>query len=101
MLLASPRLAHLQSALDVLKELFDRLGFYTNVNKTAGMVFQTYLMAVGHSEEAYQRQGTGVGPSSQDRQRERARCPDCIEELAEGSLVLHHQSQHETSRGPQ
>ena len=39
-LIASPSLARIQAALDVLTGLFNRLGLQTNVNKMVGMVCQ-------------------------------------------------------------
>ena len=75
-ILTSPRPAHLQDALDVLTEMFDRVGLQTNVNKTVGMVCQTCYMAGGHSGAAYGRRMMEVGTSFWERQREWVRCPE-------------------------
>ena len=61
-LLALPQTDHLQSALDVLTGLFGRYGLHTNVNKMVGIVFETYDMAIGNSETAYDRIMMEVGP---------------------------------------
>ena len=68
-LLDSPRPARLQAALDVLTGLFDTVGYCNNANKTVGVVCQTYQMAGGNLEAAYQQRVSGFGPSFQERQR--------------------------------
>ena len=42
--------------------LFDMYGLHTNVNKMVGIVFETYDMASGNSETAYDRIIMEVGP---------------------------------------
>ena len=90
-LLALPQTAQLQAALDVLTGLFDRYGLHTNVNKMVGIVFETYHMASGNSETAYDRIMMEVGPFFWERQQERVFCPDCAAYLAVGFLAAHHQ----------
>ena len=51
--------------------------------------------AVGtQSEAAYGRQMTGEGPYYQDRQKVRAQCRECREEMASGLMVGHIKKQH-------
>ena len=49
-IIALPRTDRLQEVLDVLMELFDRVGLQTNVKKMVGMVCQPCYMDVSHSE---------------------------------------------------
>ena len=60
-LITSPRPARIQAALDVLMEMFDRVGLQTNINKRVGMVCQTCYIFGGRSEAVYTCQMMGVG----------------------------------------
>ena len=57
----------LQWAFYVLVELFTRIGLYTNVTKTQGMICQPCYVAGRHSDEAYARRITGEGASFRER----------------------------------
>ena len=52
-LFASPRLARIQAALDVLMGIFDRVGLQTNIYKMVIMVFHPCYIVGGHLETAY------------------------------------------------
>jgi Reverse transcriptase (RNA-dependent DNA polymerase)/Ulp1 protease family, C-terminal catalytic domain len=79
----------LQHALNVLSQLFQRIGLYTNTQKTALMTSQPPTPHINLSKEAYQRKVTGLGPSFQDRQKQVTRCPYCDKPLRQASLRMH------------
>ena len=49
----------IQLVLNVLTEIFERVGLRTNVQKTVGMVCRTYRAAGVQAYEAYTRRITG------------------------------------------
>ena len=88
-LLASPRLARLQATLGVLIGVIEKFGLQTKINKTSGMVCQPYHMTDEHSEAAYARKMTGVGPSFRGPKRQQVCFLECAAELTAGSLAAH------------
>ena len=52
-------------------------------------------------ETDYMMRMAGGETSFQERQRERVRFPECVEDLAEGLLAVHRQAQNKTIWGPQ
>ena len=87
-----PRPAWLQAALDVLTVLLDRIGLHNNVNKTVGMVRQTYYIIHQQSETESMWRMTVVGQSFWEQQREIFQCLEFEVELAAGSLDSHNQA---------
>ena len=75
-ILVSPCLDRLQSVLDMMTGLFERVVPHTNFNRKVGMVCQPCQMVGGNSELEYTWGMTGVGPSFQEREQERLRLPD-------------------------
>ena len=61
----------MQVAIDVLTGMFDRVGINTKVKNMLGMVFQPCHMSSGHSEAAYDRRMTEVGPYFMEGKQER------------------------------
>ena len=96
-----PRPAWLQAALYVLTVLVDRIGLQNNVNKTVGVVRQTYYIIHEQSETEYMRRMTVVGQSFWEQQREIFQCLEFEVELAAGSLASHNQAQHGKEHPPQ
>ena len=102
-----------------LTGLFDRMGLQTKIHKTVGMVFWRCQAARLQVDKAYTRAMTGEGRSFKERQRQQQRqrqrqrqrqwqrlrlrqwvsYPECGKELAKGSLVTHHQTQHGVAKG--
>ena len=58
----------IQSALDLLTGMFDRVGLRTNVCKTVGMVCRPFLAAGLWSDKAYTCRMTEEGMSFKERQ---------------------------------
>ena len=58
----------LQGAFSDLVGMLDRVGLWTNVGKTVGMVYRPCHAAGTQLEAAYGQQMTGEGTSYQERQ---------------------------------
>ena len=84
----------LQGTFDTLIGLFDRVGLWTHVGKTVGMVFRPCQAAGNQLEAAYGRQITGEGPTYQERQKGRVQCREYGEEMAAGYVAGHTMTQH-------
>jgi len=93
-LLGSRDAEWLQQALDVLVDLFMRLGLYTNTTKTVTMTCTPGYIRTHQSDTTYGRRIGGGGLSYRERQRRRVECPECGKSMAEGSLPQHSLSQH-------
>ena len=89
----------LQSAFDFLTGLFDRVGLRTNVRKTVGMVCWPCRVTRVQAHKSYTRRMTGDGSILKEQQRDRVLCPECGNELANWSLVMHLQNQHGVAKG--
>ena len=76
----------LQGDFSTLDGLLDRVGLWTNVGETVGMVCRPCQAAGTQSEAAYGRQMTVEGPSYRERQKGRVQGRECGEEMVEGSL---------------
>ena len=98
-LITSTQTERLQRAFAILTGLFDRVGLRTNTRKTASMACQPCHASGKMSVEAYERRTTGTGPTFWDRYRRRVHCPDCRDEIAAGSLLMHHQIEHTIGQG--
>ena len=68
-LVASTDPVWLQSVFDFLTGMVDRLGFWTNICKTVGVVFWPCQAARVRSDEAYTRMMTGEGRIFKEQQR--------------------------------
>ena len=53
----------------------------------------------GQSDKAYAWRMKGEGRIFKEQHRERVLCLECGKELAQGSLVTHHQTQHGMAKG--
>ena len=89
----------LQSVFDKLTGIFGWVGLRENFRKTTGMVCKPCREAGVQADEVNTRQMAGEGHIFKERQRERVLCPECRKELAKGSLVAHHQTQHGVAKG--
>ena len=85
--------------MGVLTMLFGRIWIQTNEENMVGMVYQQCHMDGRHSEAAYERRMTGVGPYFWVRQWERVRCLECAAYLAVGLLVTHPQDKNRMGLG--
>ena len=84
----------LQKAIDVLVDLFMRVGLHTNTTKTQTMTCTPGYIRTHQSSSTYRRRIGGGGESYRERQRRRVECPECGKSLAESSLPQHSLSQH-------
>ena len=89
----------LQLAFETMMWLFDRVGLWTNVRKTVGMVCRICRSDGVRADEDYTRRMTGEGRSFKERQHEWVICPECRKELTKGSLVTHRLTQHSVAKG--
>ena len=98
---ALTQLDRLKRVFDVLADLFDRVGLHKNKGKTVSMAFQPCHTPGRMSEVAYEKRATGTGLTYQERQRMLVQFPECILEVATGSLLMQHQSEHGLGEGYQ
>ena len=81
-MVASTEPGWLQTLVDTLKGIINRVGLRTNVQKTVGMVCQPCRVVGVRAYEAYKLWMTGEGRSYQERQRERVQCMECRKDLS-------------------
>ena len=74
--------------------IFGGVGLQENFRKTMGMVCQSCRAAMVRADEAYTWRMAGEGQSFKERQQKRVLCPECGNEVAKMSLVVHRQTQH-------
>ena len=79
----------IHTTFDTMTRLFDQVDLKKNVRTNVGMVCHPFRAAGVRSDEAYTRWMTGAGRRYKERQRERVSCPECMKELARGSLAAH------------
>ena len=84
----------LRGAFNALVGLFDRVGLQTNAGKTVGMVCRPCQAVGTQLEAAYIWGMTGKRPSYQERKKGQEQYRDCGEDLADGSLTGHMETQH-------
>ena len=84
----------LQHGLQVLVDLFRRMGLSANEVKTKAMVCLPGNIRSCLTESAYTRRTTGTGASYRARLQARTVCPECGLDLAVGSVKQHRRSQH-------
>ena len=84
----------LQSAIDVLASLFERVGLKTNTTKTEVMVCGPGYISQPRSDAGYRRRTTEEGDSYQERQRRCVECPDCGLTMQAGTLAAHRRRIH-------
>ena len=93
----------LQSVLDFVTGVFDRVRLCTNVCNTMGVVCRPCRESGVQENKAYTRrmmvEGRSYKEQQRERQRERFSCPYCRKDLAKGSLVMHRQTQHGLDKG--
>jgi len=93
-LLASRSASWLQEALEVLTDLFERVGLRTNTTKTVAMTCVPGFIRSHVSDTSYRRRTSGEGASLRERQRRRVECSECGKSLAASSLSTHLLTQH-------
>ena len=91
---ASTQLERLQRVFEVLTGLFDQVGIRTNTRKTVIMAYHPCHAPSMMSSEACEHQTAGTGPTFREQQWMRVDFPESWVEVAAGSLMSHHQSQH-------
>jgi hypothetical protein len=84
----------LQTALDCLISLFERMGLRTNTSKTKAMTCTPGYISGRVSSPTYKRRREGGGESPRTRRRRRVTCGTCGADLAAGSLPDHMLRQH-------
>ena len=94
-LIASRDPAQLQTAMDLLTGLFDRVGLRTNTDKTEVMTFLPGKIRTSLSDTAYRaRMDDNFRGEHKGRKVE---CGECGKLLAVGSLAKHQADQHDIS----
>jgi Reverse transcriptase (RNA-dependent DNA polymerase) len=86
--------AWLQGAIDVLAELFGRVGLKTNTDKTEVMICHPGHIRTRVSDEAYGQQLGFGGLTFRERSCQKVECPTCHVGLAQSSLRRHMQTRH-------
>ena len=84
----------LQGAIDVLADLFGRVGLKTNTDKTEVMICHPGHISHRVTDAAYGRRLGHGGLSFRERNRQRVECPICKVGLAQSSLSRHMQTRH-------
>ena len=82
-----------QDSMDILTELFDRVGLRTNTEKTKVMTCVNEKVQVRRSEEVYRNTTAGFHTEKDWRNR-RVTCDHCGLEMSAKSLPGHLESQH-------
>ena len=98
-MLASSDPGWLQGDFNTLVTLFDQVGLHTNGGKMVAMVFRPCQAAGTQSELEYERQMTEEGIFYWERQRFRAKCSECGEEMEVRFLAVHQQMYNGKSAG--
>lgn len=95
-LIASTDHSWLQTSLNLLTDLFSRVGLNTNTAKTKLMTCFPSASATPMSHHAYKRRMSGEGLTYRERQRQLVTCPqpNCNTRLCASSLPRHLQSLH-------
>ena len=84
----------LQGAIDVLADLFGRVGLKTNTDKTEVMICHPGHISTRISDEAYGRRMGQGGLTFREKSRQRVECPMCHVGLAQSSLSHHMKTRH-------
>ena len=93
-LLAALEANWLQHALNVLVDIFQRMGLTANTTKTQTMTYFPGRISTGLSAEAYNLRVTGEGKTYRQRQQQRVNRPECGKNYAKSSLKHHRRCQH-------
>eukprot|EP00985_Skeletonema_marinoi_P025407 scaffold18646_cov184-Skeletonema_marinoi.AAC.2 len=91
--IASTDAGLLQRSVDVVTDLFDRVGLKTNVAKTKVMTCVDARIRVRQSDEVYYNARHGFR-SAKEWNRRRVECDKCGLDLSEASLNKHLETQH-------
>ena len=92
--LAGPIPQHLQQSLNIISDLFKRLGLLMNASKSFAMICKGRTITHTLSDDAYARMTTGIGPDYRTRQRKRIFCPHCQQYIQHAHILNHYQTQH-------
>jgi hypothetical protein len=87
----------LQSSLDILVSLFERIGLFTNAAKMKVMTCAPGRIREGYSDEAYTLHKSGLETAA-NRKRRQVDCQICGVSLQAGSLQGHLEMQHDVYR---
>ena len=96
-ILASRDPVALQRALDVIVELFERVGLRTNTSKTKVMTCVPGKIRTRLSQDAYNNSREGMH-ANDDWKKLRVTCDLCDMDLAAGSLPSHLEAKHDVFR---
>ena len=83
----------LQSSLDKLISIFERVGLYTNVQKNKSMTFLPGRIRPGFSKRMYERR-FGSGEQEEEEVQDHVQCHICEKMLKPASLRKHLERQH-------
>ena len=86
-----------ESIMDILIELFERVGLRTNTKKTLGMTCTPGRIRVSLSDQSYTRLRAGF-QTQKEWDRRRVVCDHCGKEFSAASLTNHLETQHEVFR---
>ena len=86
------QIERLQRDFELLTGLFDRVGLRKNTWKMVIISCQTCHRPGRILLGVYERRMKGTEPTFQERQRMRVGCPECVVEVAAGSLMIHRQT---------
>jgi exonuclease III len=87
----------LQSAFDILIELFERVGLVTNTRKTKAMVCIPGRIRTRLTDDVYNNSRVGL-MSREEWNRRRVECDICQQEVSAESLTSHLETQHDIFR---
>ena len=87
----------LQSAFDILIELFERVGLVTNTRKTKAMVCIPGRIRTRLTDDVYNNSRVGL-MSREEWNRRRVECDICQQEVSAESLTSHLETQHNIFR---
>ena len=86
--------ASVQRSIDIMEDLFGRLGLKANAKKTKAMVTVGCVDTIEQSTQAYGRRIGGVGKNHREREAEKVACPLCGVFLQRKSLRNHLRFKH-------
>ena len=81
----------LKKAFDVLTDLFDWVGIYTNTKNRMIMAYHPLHTQVRMLVVPYERWEMGIGTTYREQQIMQVQCPECGGKVAAASLITHRQ----------
>ena len=84
----------LQTDMDIMIKLFERVGLKTNETKTKFMVFRGPAPPKAMNNNAYRRMKTGRGKTYEEQRKQKVACNICGKVITQGALQRHMKTQH-------